>query len=281
MNTTSTRQHRVPEDGDVAPSYLDCSTFVGRASGRQSAGGRLVRPDDLLAEMDRLGIATAMTHHVIAHEYAPSVGNGQLMTELAGHSRLLPVWVVMPAHTSEMPPSRELVVQMLLAGVRMARIFPSSVMNGHRFSLAEWCAGELLSALEEVRMPLAVDFTLFRRGEPPWDDIFRLCANHPELPLVLIDVQGRNNRTLYALLERFDNLYIQTAGLNVHRGLEDVTERFGAGRLFFGSGFPVQSMGGARLHLERALLSESDRARIASGNLTGLLSSVGSTGGTR
>jgi len=241
----------------------------------------MLRPADLLMEMDRLGIAGGMTYHVLAHEHAPAVGNAELLRELAGHDRLSPVWVVMPAHTAELPPSRELIAQMLAAGVRMARMFPSSVMDGHRFSLSEWCSGDLLSALAEVRMPLAVDFTLFRRGEPPWDDIYSICEHHPRLPLILIDIQGRNNRTLYALLERFDNLYIQTAGFNVHDGLEDVTRRFGAHRLLYGSGYPVQSMGAARLHLGRALVGEEQKAAIASGNLLRLLDDVAVTGAAR
>jgi hypothetical protein len=252
----------------------DCSTFIGRSSGRRNVGGQAVGAADLVAELDRLGVAGAMVHHVLAHEHAPAVGNAQLLRELDGHPRLLPVWVVMPSHTGELPPSGELVGQMLDAGVRMARMFPSAAMNGHRFSLAEWCSGQMLAALEEARMPLAVDFTLFRRGEPPWDDIFSVCAHHRSLPLIVIDVQGRNNRTLYPLLERFDNLYLQTAGFNVHNGLEDVTARFGAHRLLFGSGFPLLSLGGAKLQLERARLGAQDKAAIGAGNLRRLLDGV-------
>lgn len=268
------------DDGGTL-AYLDCSTFIGRSYGRGRSGGHMLRPEDLLGEMDRLGIAGAMTYHALAHEHAPAVGNAELVRELEGHDRLCPVWVVMPPHTGELPPPDELLAQMLAAGVRMARMFPSSVMDGHRFSLADWCCGDLLSALEEARMPLAIDFTLFRRGEPPWDDIYRVSTSHPDLPLILIDVQGRNNRTLYPLLERFENLYIQTAGFNVHDGLEDVARRFGAGRLLYGSGYPVQSMGGARLHVSHALLDDTEKAAIASGNLRRLLDGVAVAGAAR
>lgn len=247
--------------------YWDCSTFIGRSSVPPVCKDRPVQAADLVDELARLDIEAAMAHHVLAHEYSPAVGNEQLLIEIADQPRLHPVWVVMPSHTGELPPPKDLVRDMQSRGVRLARMFPSSAMSGHRFALADWCAGELLDALETAQIPLVVDFTLFRRGEPPWKDVHDLCRDHRGLPLVLVDVQGRNNRTLYPLLEKFENLHVQTAGFNVHRGLEDVCNRFGPERLLFGSGFPVHSMGGARLHLERAELDDADRALIASGNL--------------
>jgi predicted TIM-barrel fold metal-dependent hydrolase len=151
-------------------------------------------------------------------------------------------------------------------GVLLARMFPSTASLDHRFAVREWCVGPILSALEQAGIPLLLDYGLFRRGEPPWDDIVEVCEHHPDLAVVLIDVQGRNNRTLYALLDRFEQLCIQTGGFNVHRGIEDLCRRFGAERLVFGSGFPNAGMGAARFDLERALISDAERAAIASGN---------------
>ncbi|WP_405394154.1 amidohydrolase family protein [Microbispora hainanensis] len=259
--------------------YLDCNTFIGRPAGHRPHLTRAVSAGDLVAEMDRVGVHEAAVYHVLAHEYAPETGNELLLRELRQapegvRERLRPVGVVLPPHTGEMPEPERLVADLLAAGVRMARVFPSSVMAGHRFSLASWCSGELLAELERVRMPLAVDFTLFRRGEPPWREIHDLAGNHPGLPVILMDIQGRNNRTLYPLLKRFGNLLVQSAGFNVHRGLEDLAARFGAHRVVFGSGFPLRSLGGARLHLDRADLPEADKELIASGTLTRLLSDV-------
>ncbi|GAA5038171.1 putative TIM-barrel fold metal-dependent hydrolase [Thermocatellispora tengchongensis] len=259
--------------------YLDCNTFIGRPSGHRPYLTRAVSPGELAAEMDRVGIHEAAVYHVLAHEYAPQTGNELLLSELGRapegvRERLRPVGVVLPPHTGEVPEPEELVAGLLAAGVRMARIFPSSEMAGHRFSLAPWCSGELLAALERVRMPLAVDFTLFRRGEPPWREVHDLAEGHPGLPVILMDVQGRNNRTLYPLLKRFGNLYVQSAGFNVHRGLEDLCSRFGAHRVVFGSGYPLRSMGGARMQLDGAGLPAADRELIASGTLAGLLAAV-------
>lgn len=254
--------------------YLDCNTFVGRSFGNRNVGGKNVSAGGLVAELDRVGVAGAAVYHVLAKEHHPVVGNRALMEELAGRARLRPVWVVMPAHTEEMPESAELVGDLLASGVRLARIFPAWSPQAHRYSLAEWCVGDLLGALEDARVPLECDFTLFRRGEPPWRDIHEMCENHPRLPMILIDIQGRNNRTLYALLRRFPNLYVHTAGLNVHQGLEDFCRRFGPERLVFGSAYPVKYLGSAVLQVERNGLGHDDRRLIASGNLERLLAGV-------
>ncbi|WP_283137715.1 amidohydrolase family protein [Rhizohabitans arisaemae] len=259
--------------------YLDCNTFIGRPAGHRPYLTRAVTAADLVGEMDRVGVHEAAAYHVLAHEYAPETGNDLLLSTLArepGHvrARIHPVGVVLPPHTGEMPEPDRLLAGLLAAGVRMARVFPSSAMAGHRFSLASWCSGELLTELQRVRMPLAVDFTLFRRGEPPWHEIHDLAEGYPGLPVILMDVQGRNNRTLYPLLKRYGNLHVQSAGFNVHRGLEDLCARFGAHRVVFGSGFPLRTMGGARLQLDRADLTEAERELIASGTLTRLLADV-------
>lgn len=247
--------------------YLDSGVLVGRTA---TAGSTEI--PDLLALLDRTGVAGAAIQHAVAREHDPATGNRLTSDAAATSSRLLPVWTALPHHTGEFPPPDEFVEEAASSGVRLARMFPSSELSGHRFALRSWVTGDLLSALEKARMPLLLDFTIFRRGEPPWDDIAGVCADHPRLPVILVEVQGRNNRTLYPLLERFPELRVQTGGFNVHAGLEDVCARFGAERLVFGSNHPFSSLGAARLHLERALISDGERRLIASGNLRSLLS---------
>lgn len=255
--------------------YIDCDTRVGRSSGTRNVGGFDKSARDLLLEMDRFGIDKAIVFHTMALEYSPSVGNEMLMKEIRGlEDRLLPCWVVLPHQTGEMPHPKKLVPEMLENGVGFARIFPNFPANSHRFELAEWCIGELLSELEEASIPLLVDFSLFRREQPPFRDVYSMCSNHPKLPIILTGTQARNNRSLYPLLSLFDNLYIQTGGFYVHRGLEDVVERIDNRPLLFGSSWPVLGMGAAHFHLERSLISQDEKNRISGGTLIDLISRV-------
>lgn len=255
--------------------YFDCDTTIGRSYGTKNLGGYHISPQQLIAAMDQAGVEQAVVYHTLSREYAPAVGNARLTEELAGlERRLVGCWVLLPHHTGEIAPPRELVRDMLRNNVRMARMFPNFHPNSHRFELAEWCVGELLSALEEVRMPLIIDFALFRRDQPPFRDIYDICRNHPGLPVVLVGVQARNNRSLFPLLKQFKQLHIQTAGYYVHRGIENFVSAFGSEQLLFGSGYPILGMGAAVFHLERSLIPQQDKRQIAGGNLNRLLNQV-------
>jgi hypothetical protein len=250
---------------------VDCNVFVGRPSGVPWARNFEVSSKDLLAEMSRVEVDGAVAYHVVAREYSPRLGNGLLLDEIEGQPTVGGAWILLPHHTGEFPPPAELIPQMAAAGLVMARMHPSTDPSGHRYLLAEWVVGELLEALADAEFPLAIDFSLFRRAEPPWELLFQVLQTHQSLKVILMDVQGRNNRTLYPLLERFPNLTIQTAGLNVHRGIEDIVDRFGASRLVFGSGYPLRSMGAARFGLETAEIEDADKRLIGAENLISLM----------
>ena len=225
--------------------YFDCDTRIGRSAGTKNLGGHDISPETLLANMDRIGVEKALVFHTMAWEYHPNEGNAMLMEALAPHrDRLEPCWVMLPHHTGEVPHPQDTVAEMQRLGVKAARI------------------------------PLLLDFVLFRREQPPFRDIFSICENHPELPVILIGVQARNNRSLYPLLRRFPNLHVQTAGYFVHRGLEHFTEFFGSRQLVFGSNTPTLGMGAAHFHVDRALVAETDRTAIAGSNLTALLAAA-------
>lgn len=260
-------------DGEGAAdlSLFDCSTAVGRPSGRQWRDNRAITPTALLAEMDRTGVSAAVVHHVLAREYSPQMGNERLMEDDSSTNRLLKAWVVLPHHTGEFPAPEIVVEEMQKAGAVMVRLHPATSPSAHRFLLADWVVGPLFEELAHANIPMALDFNLFRRAEPPWMLMHELFHKHPTLNVILTDVQGRNNRTLYPLLERHANVFVQSSGFNVHRGIEDFVARFGPERMIFGSDYPFGSMGSARYQLESASISTADKRRIGAGNLKGLL----------
>jgi hypothetical protein len=83
-----------------------------------------------------------------------------LLNEIKDIKKLHPVWVVLPHHTGEMPPPEKLLSDMKRNDVKAVRVYPK--LNYHSFSISEWCSGDLLSALEEKRIPLILDLDI------PW-----------------------------------------------------------------------------------------------------------------
>lgn len=238
---------------------LDCCLIYGRPA--VPPGEPYTSPEPLLAEMDRLGIAEAWCADWRALENAPAEGNRLLVEELAGRERLHPVWTVLPPGTRETPGPGEIVGEMAGAGVRMVRAEPER----HGWSAAEWCAGGLWAALEGARVPVLLD------AAGRWDQLDAMLAAHPELPVILTAMGYRAARVIYPLLERHANLRIEISTYLVNEGLREVAEKFGAGRLLFGTDSPRVCIEEALGTLNFSGLGEEDKAAVAGGNLRRLL----------
>ena len=251
--------------------FFDCQAAVGRW--KRPRYGAYETASELLAVLDYLQVERAVVFHAVAQEGHPTLGNVLLLEELREHSRLLPCWVLLPHHTSEMPEPRALVREMLDRGVYFAKLLPG--IGGHGFSLEPWCSGSLLDELAAHRIPTFHDFMLFRRDEPDWRLVHALCGSYPTLPLVLSGAGiGRASRTFYALLRVCPNLYIETSRYTPFRGIEALCERGFADRLLYGSGLPQVAPGAALTSVTHALISDRAKALIASGNLERLLREV-------
>lgn len=226
----------------------------------------------MIDEMDRVEIEEALVHHATAAGYSPEEGNQQLAADIAGHPRLHPCWVLMPHHTGEMAQPETLVPRMLAAGGRAARIMP----NAHRFSLCSWSIDALFSELERRRLPLFLDSgrTHWAENVLDYDQVARICGAFPRLPLVLVREGIGSTRYLYALMSRFENLLLEISYYQASDGVADITRRFGARRLLFGTGLPDYSAGSPISMLERAEISEAERRLIAGDNLRRLLEEV-------
>jgi predicted TIM-barrel fold metal-dependent hydrolase len=175
---------------------------------------------------------------------------------------LIPCVTLLPHHAAEFPPPDEHVPQLLAQGVGAVRLYPKA----HNFSLAEWCAGDMLAALERHRVPLSIEL-----GETNWGDVHTLCAGHPALPVIVTRVNYRQERYLYALWERHANLHVDISHFQGHRAVEEAVQRFGPQRLLFGTGLPFYSPGGPVLMVVRAEIDAAARETIAGGNLRRLL----------
>lgn len=242
--------------------FFDCSCSFG-ARGIVNPGS-FWKVEDLVGKMEHYGIDKALVYHIIAREYNPAIGNRMLMDEITGYRQLFPVWVVMPHHTGEFLCAEELKAKLKEDGIRAARMFPA--VSEQYYSTADWNCGELFTMLQSCGIPLFIGL-----DQLEWERLHDLCSSYPDLKVVLTDVHYRVNRSLYALLKEFDNLYIETYGYKVHHGIEEICGMFGAHRLIFGSGMPVSSGGSAVSMINYARISEEEKRMIAGENLEKLL----------
>lgn len=246
-------------------AFFDSNCSFGMR--RVVAPGSFYAVEDLIHRMAHYGIQNALVHNSLAREYHPSLGNQKLMQEIAGHGNLHPAWVVLPHHTGEFPEPEALVQEMRSNGIRAVRMFPD--VDDHNYSFAEWNCGELFSVLEKHAIPL-----LIHSAQLPWDRLYTLCNCHPDLEIILTEVNYRSNRNVYPLLQEFQNLYIETSMYKVNDGIAQICARFGARRLVFGSGMPVYSGAAAVGLINYASISTAEKEMIAHKNLEALLEGV-------
>ena len=221
--------------------------------------------DELLAEMDRLGIERALVSHTLAQHFDAPEGNRILMQVLAGRERLLPCWTVLPLSCGEMGSAQELIQDLAGANVRAVRLYPRT----HSYSLDIWQCGDLLGALSERRYVVLIDI-----DQTDWSEVGHICAAYPGLSLVITQLGYRQFRFLFGLWAQHPNLYCDLSNFSTYLGVEEALECFGSDRLLFGTGLPTLDGGGpiARVFYTRA--PELDIEAIAHGNLERLLARV-------
>lgn len=242
--------------------FFDCNVFIGLPTVPP------LRPvataAELLTHLDRAGIEKALVWHIAQHDVAAQTGNELLTQAIAGQSRLLGCWTVLPNQAQELPAPAELFRRMRGARVVALRLFP----NSHRFLANAVSMGQLFGAMVARRVPL---FLSMRRGME-WRDVYALLAEFPDLVCVICDhgCWGQD-RLFRPLLERYPNVHVDTSQYLLDGGIESLVADYGAGRLLLGSGFPESYLGGMMLALRHARISEEARAAIAAGNLERIL----------
>ena len=248
-------------------SFFDINCMLGPTNTNREPSFRT--PEDLLTEMDRVGIAEAVVYASQARMSHPSDGNGRVLEMIRGNPRLHASWVLLPPGTGEQPDPTDLVTQMRANDVRVARIFPDE----HRFVLLERTFRPLLEALAEARVPLLID--VGRAGwsgiNLDWREIFTIAEAHPRLPLVLLREGGSTHRILSSVWDQFPNIHLETSYMQESRVIEEIAGRFGPERLLFGTSMPVYDPGGPLSLLQGAQITPEQRADIAGNNLRRLV----------
>ncbi|TMR99719.1 amidohydrolase family protein [Nonomuraea basaltis] len=241
------------------PVLIDADAMLGRHPRRDVGGGTVA---ELLAAMDRVGIAEAVVGNTTSWLHDPARGNRELLALVDGQPRLSPCWVMLPDTCGETGGAAGFADTAVASGVRAVRAFP----RDHGYDLAGTDTAAVLAALESVRLPLLLD-----AGQITWAAVERISCDHPGLRIVVGGAGYRMLRQIAGVLGRTAYVSVGLADLSSHLGLEWLAERFGAGRLVFGTGAPYRDPAEAVTRLLWSELGEAEVAAIGAGNLRRLL----------
>jgi predicted TIM-barrel fold metal-dependent hydrolase len=254
----------------VTPNYFDANAMIGAHFAPRQ--GRFDTADDLLAEMDRFGIAEALVHHGLAKEYDLDTGNAALTEAVRGHPRLRPCWMIGLQGSTAHDYPRRTITRALAEGVRAVRLLIGGYLGdaplADALAYARW-----LDALDAHRIPLFMD------AEGGWGPLLpgltEILEQHPVLPIIIATFKfDTETRLIYARMERFANLHLEISGIQGNGMIEDLVRHFGPTRLVFGSRFPFFSPGSRRIGLAYAEIDDTTRAAIAGDNLRRMMAAV-------
>ena len=241
--------------------FFDCNCSFGKWLGPVFKVSNTAK--ELVEEMDFCGIKRALVHHTEMRFHAPFDGNKTLFKEISDFPNLIPTRAILPYQTGEQPEDSKLLKEMKSQGIKALIAFPSE----HQFLLDKETFGELLTVLSERRIPLFIRDNLIQ--------IRNVLRSFPKLTIIAIS-QGPHNLDRYfrPLIENYPNFYIDISSYVSENGIESFCEKYGPGRMIFGTGYPANYMGSAMLRLSQADIPVEYKKAIASENLEKILAEV-------
>ena len=223
--------------------------------------------DELLRLLDKAGIGRALIWHIAQAEVSPPEGNQRLSEIIAGSDRLWGCWTLLPPQTGELK-EQELFARMAESRIVALRAFPES----QNYFLNRTVFGPFLDEVAARRIPLL----LSPEQGASWLTIYGVLRDYPDLTCILCDIGiwGQDRRT-WPLLEQYPRVHVETSLVSLEAGgLEAAVRRFGAERFVFGSALPRRYAEGPLLDLLHADIAETDKRKIAAGNLERLIAEV-------
>lgn len=250
---------------------------VNCSFGLPAAPGGAIAPcptlEDLATAHRRAGIGKALVWHMAQHDVAPQRGNAMLSEAIAGREDYVGCWTLLPGQTGEIDPET-LFERMRAERIVALRAFPYA----HRWLLNRLTMGPVLDAMSDRRIPLLLSVRRMGARVGPaqaWGDIHALMTEFPDLTLIVCDHGSWGcDRYFRPLFDAFERVRVDTSLYYIDGGIESVVERYGPGRIVYGSGLPDRYPGGMMLAIAHAQISDDAKVAIAGGTARRLIEEV-------
>lgn len=240
---------------------FDANAFIGSPCGGNYPAASKA---ELLDTLEKTGTTRALIWHITQLTGAPLYGNALVAEAAAENDNLFGCWAVLPPQTGEVM-GDDFFEKMRAGRIAALRAFP----NPQLYLLRRRVFGGFMDEVSRRRIPVLLSL----EHGLDWPDVYAFLEDYPEITCVLCDIGiWGQDRFTWPLLEGFPRVYIETSYLSLEAGGLDATvERYGAGRLVYGSGFPKRYPEAAILDLLHSQLAGHDKDMIASGNLSALI----------
>ena len=179
-------------------------------------------------------------------------------------NRLYGCWSILPSCTGEIVPPGDLSQAMKKSNIAALALNPQA----NRYMPCAMAIGDYLAMAQERSIPVLMNTG---RGLT-LEQADALMRDFRDLTVILTFANcWPSDRQLRPFLDSYPNLYLDMSYIQTASWLPDITLRYGAERVLFGSAFPECYIGAHMMVIRHAELSDADKALIAGGNLKRLL----------
>ncbi len=219
--------------------------------------------DDLVKALNYCSVSGAMVSSTLSVSYDAMYSNLELSRTLKSHPNLFAIWNVLPHHTNECLPPKELKIKMDEHNIRAVTINPFS--NGW-----DWTAEssqELLKYLNDNKI-----FTITTAAElGGWKALNEFLDRYKSIPLLVSGISWGEQRYAIPLLTGHPNFHISFDRFQINQGLEFLYKKGHINQLIFATDAPTMSVGAHRTYIDYADIPAEAKAKVAGGNLIRLL----------
>ena len=219
--------------------------------------------EQLLAEMDRHGVARAVIYHAQTERLSPVDGNNYLEEWLDDSGRLHPQWSIMPTKDS----MTQIEALYTLGRVQSLWLYDTRPAG---LPFRPWAYDELLRWIDTARLPLWISLP-----DASLDELIETLQRHPQLVTVLVGAHYSHFLWIRPLLRALPNTYLELSRYEPIGQVEALRDEFGAERLLYGSWYSRYAMGPMLFYLHHTSLSDLELALICAGNLDRILQGEG------
>jgi predicted TIM-barrel fold metal-dependent hydrolase len=246
--------------------FIDTNIWIGKLMNDKN--GVSVTTDQLIKKMEELHVEKAIVYHISQRDVHPDFGNEVLINEISDKPKLYGILTVLPFQTEEI---RENIFKNLKEKKIVGfNFFPKR----HNYIIDKITFGDFLSYLEDKRFP--VFFDILSGFSVDYKDLYLILRDFPKLICILCNVGIWNtNRYTWPLLEKFENVYLESSLLSLNEGvIEETVKKYGSERIVFGSGYPERYIEASILQILHSDISDNDKEKICYKNIERIIKEI-------
>ncbi|MDR3708537.1 MAG: amidohydrolase family protein [Capsulimonadaceae bacterium] len=259
---------------------IDINTLFGAYPSQRAES----TPETLVDLLGRLGVGHALTLSTWGVYYHDMAGNQETLRATQPYSgQLIPAGTINPLTFWD---SEEQVRFLVQTSFGVMRFFPSE--QGWPIDFEPFYGIlKLLSETPKPSLELAPGLPAATRGWPLWNDrgvaimatidkpgdatqLARAVADYPA-PVIVVGTTALTLIEVLTVMNRCENLILETHCLTVPDGLARIRDAVGADRIVFGSGGAALSVRAALDYVRQSSLTDSEKAAVLGGNATSIL----------